>query len=199
MRGLVADGSQRPRSKVPERRCRRLCSPGLGVIRNLWQRAARCGGVLGAREPKWSASSSESSIQGWHVRRAGWLHHVFRRRQHLRNREIRLIREGNWWKSLGNAGYLLGSVGCARIGRYSAIILCFARPSGPYRRGAGNGTVVLTTKNIPLIIFKLRHHGRSHDLHGVERRLAPSSSSTFPQLIHRVIHRLVPAHLNSAR
>jgi hypothetical protein len=33
-----------------------------------------------------------------------------------------------------------------------------ARSSGPCWRGAGNGAMVLTAKNLPLIIFKLRHH-----------------------------------------
>jgi hypothetical protein len=62
--------------------------------------------------------------------------------------------------------------------------------------------MVLTTKNISEIIFKLRHHRRSHDLHGLSAgypKLIKYFSIAYPQLIHRVIHRLVPAHLNSAR
>jgi len=54
---------------------------------------------------------------------------------------------GNLWGML----VLLGGLGCARIGRYSAIIFCLGRSSGPYWRGAGNGAMVLTAKNIAVI------------------------------------------------
>jgi hypothetical protein len=65
---------------------------------------------------------------------------------------------GNLWGMLAIFWGVLGALVSAGI---ALLFYAWRGPAGPYRRGAGNGTMVLTAKNIPLK-FQMTHYPSGH-------------------------------------